>query len=224
MLRRARIMVVRGLGWRRSPWRRTMIGVGAVTILGLAGGCGAQVSRSVTSTPSTSPAPPAAASTTAATTAPPSTTAPSTTAPSTATTSTTVPCALSSTPGTANTVPVGPVCSAAGAPHFDTPRAAMTYLARAWNTDNVRELDYVTDPAGRAEMNSMATLMMNLRFRDCTKNPAGDYTCYFLHDIAPSTSPTTYPDPAGYPPGEAVFTVAPAQGPGWYLTEVIHCG
>jgi hypothetical protein len=100
----------------------------------------------------------------------------------------------------------------------------MTYLARAWNTDNVRELDYVTDPAGRAEMNSMATLMMNLRFRDCTKNPAGDYTCYFLHDIAPSTSPTTYPDPAGYPPGEAVFTVAPAQGPGWYLTEVIHCG
>jgi hypothetical protein len=28
----------------------------------------------------------------------------------------------------------------------------------------------------------------------------------------------------GYPPGEAVFTVAPATGPGWYLTQVIHCG
>jgi hypothetical protein len=100
----------------------------------------------------------------------------------------------------------------------------MTYLTAAWNSNNVRELDYVTDPAGREQMNSMASLMVNLRFDSCTQNPAGDYTCYFTHDIAKSTSSTTYPNPNNYPPGEAVFTVAPAAGPGWYLTEVEHCG
>ncbi|MGO8860225.1 MAG: hypothetical protein ACLQRH_05560 [Acidimicrobiales bacterium] len=145
-------------------------------------------------------------------------------APTSATTATTEPCGLSATPGTANTVPVDQVCPAAGAPHFGTPEAAMSYLANAWNADNVRELDYVTDPAGRAQMDSMATLMVNLRFKYCAENPAGDYTCYFSHDIAPASSETTYPNPMGYPPGEAVFTVAPAETPGWYLTEVIHCG
>jgi len=100
----------------------------------------------------------------------------------------------------------------------------MTYLASAWNADNVQHLDYVTDPAGRQEMDSMATLMVNLQFKYCTANPAGDYTCYFTHDIARSTSSTTYSNPMNYPPGEAVFTVAPALAPGWYLTQVIHCG
>jgi hypothetical protein len=134
---------------------------------------------------------------------------------------TTVPCSLSLGGGT---LPIDQVCSAAGAPHFGSPQEAMTFLAQAWNTNNVQQIDYVTDPAGRGQMNSMASLMVNLRFKSCTENPAGDYTCFFSHDITPSTSPTTYPNPGGYPPGEAVFTVAPASGPGWYLTNVIHCG
>jgi hypothetical protein len=100
----------------------------------------------------------------------------------------------------------------------------MTYLAQAWNTGNVQQIDYVTNPAGRAQMDSMASLMIDLRFKNCSENPAGDYTCYFTHNIAPSTSPTTFPNPMNYPPGEAVFTVAPAEAPGWYLTNVIHCG
>jgi hypothetical protein len=100
----------------------------------------------------------------------------------------------------------------------------MAYLSTAWNSGNVQQLDYVTDPDGRAQMNSMAAQMVHLEFKSCSVNPTGDYTCYFTHDIAPSTSSTTYPDPAGYPPGEAVFTVAPAATPGWYLTDVIHCG
>jgi hypothetical protein len=66
--------------------------------------------------------------------------------------------------------------------------------------------------------------MVNLRFKYCSANPTGDYSCYFGHDIAPSDSSTTYPNPMNYPPGEAVFTVVPAMTPGWYLTEVIHCG
>jgi hypothetical protein len=143
-----------------------------------------------------------------------------TTAPRT--TTTTVPCSL--TGGGTTPVPVDEHCSSNGAPHFGTPTEAMVYLAAAWNSGNVRELDYVTDPNGRGQMNSMAAQMVNLQFKNCTQNPAGDYTCYFTHDIAQSTSSTTYPNPGGYPPGEAVFTVAPAAAPGWYLTEVIHCG
>ena len=100
----------------------------------------------------------------------------------------------------------------------------MTFLAAAWNSGNVQEVDYVTNPAGRQQMDSMAALMVNLRFDHCSQNPAGDYTCYFTHDIAASDTSTTYPNPENYPPGEAVFTVAPAVAPGWYLTEVIHCG
>ncbi len=100
----------------------------------------------------------------------------------------------------------------------------MHYLAAAWNTDNVQELDYVTDPAGRQQMNLMGTQMQNLQFKSCAANPTGDFTCYFSHDISPSDTSTTYPNPMNYPPGEAVFTVAPATTPGWYLTEVIHCG
>jgi hypothetical protein len=139
-------------------------------------------------------------------------------------TTTTTICPLSGTSGTAVTVPIDDVCPSAGTPHFDTPDSAMTYLSAAWNSGNVQELDYVTDPAGRQEMDSMAAEMVNLQFESCSENPGGDYTCYFSHDIAPSTSATTYPNPGNYPPGEAVFTVAPAQTPGWYLTEVIHCG
>ena len=68
-------------------------------------------------------------------------------------------------------------------------------------------------------MDSMAAFMAHLLFDYCTHNPAGDYTCYFTHDIVASASPTTYPNPKNYPPGEAVFTVAPASVPGWYLTQ-----
>ena len=141
-----------------------------------------------------------------------------------AATTTTTSCPLSSTPGASATVPVSSVCSAVGSPHFATPDDAMAYLAAAWNSGNVQKIDYVTDPAGRQQMDSMAAQMVNLRFGHCSQNPAGDYTCYFTHDIAASASSTTYPNPMNYAPGEAVFTVAPAAAPGWYLTEVIHCG
>lgn len=132
------------------------------------------------------------------------------------------PCSLTRT-GTSQ-VPVAQVCSATGAPHFDTPQAAMAYLANAWNAGNVEQIDYVTDPTGREQLDSMANMLVNLRFERCAANPGGDYTCFFSHDIVPSSSPTTYPNPMNYPPGEAVFTAAPAATPGWYLTEVIHCG
>ena len=147
-----------------------------------------------------------------------------TTAPAHPAGTTTTGCSLDKSLDSTGTLPVGSVCSSAGTPHFASPDAAMAYLAHAWNSGNVQEVDYVTDPAGRDQMNSMAAQMVNLQFKSCTANPAGDYTCYFMHDIAPTVSGTTYPNPNNYPPGEAVFTVAPASTPGWYLTEVEHCG
>lgn len=200
---------------RRRAWVRAGLGSIAVVSIVAAAGCGTPTKGTDTNASSASTALP-----TLTTIVPASTT--STTTP--AATTTTIPCTLSVTPGSPETVPVDEVCSASGAPHFDTPQVAMTYLASAWNTDNVQALDYVTNPAGRQQMDAMASLMVNLQFKSCTQNPAGDYTCYFMHDIAASTSSTTYPNPGGYPPGEAVFTVAPAGGPGWYLTYVIHCG
>jgi hypothetical protein len=141
------------------------------------------------------------------------------------TTTTTIACPLSGGSGAAITVPVDQVCPGLGSPYFATPQSAMAYLATAWNSGNVQDLDYVTDPDGRSEMDSMAAEMVDLQFTSCSANTTGDYTCFFNHDIAPSASTTTtYPDPGGYPPGEAVFTVAPAATSGWYLTDVLHCG
>lgn len=187
-----------------SPSGRMVAAVGAV-IVALVAGCGSPSNRASSSGQ-------AGGQVQSTTTSEPSTTV------------ATVPCSLPGTPGTANTVPVNEVCSPTGAPRFDTPEAAMIYLADAWDANNIQEIDYVTDPAGRRQMDSMATLMVNLQFKSCTRNPAGDYTCFFSHDITPSSSPTTYPNPAGYPAGEAVFTVAPAAASGWYLTNVLHCG
>jgi hypothetical protein len=202
------------------------LGIGVLTVLAAA--CGppggqsairagvesAATTTVVSSTPAT-PEPSSTATTT--------TTLPTTTAAEGPATAVTAPCSLSGGSDTPQ-VPIYQVCSASGAPHFVTPQAAMVYLASAWNTHNVEEVDYVTNSAGRQEMDSMASLMVNLQFKNCTLNPAGDYTCYFSHDIIRPTSPTTYPNPNNYPPGEAVFTVAPAQIPGWYLTNVLRCG
>ncbi|HEY2213979.1 MAG TPA: hypothetical protein VGH31_02895, partial [Acidimicrobiales bacterium] len=81
---------------------------------------------------------------------------------------TTTACPLDGALGSTGTLPVGTVCAATGTPHFASPNAAMTYLANAWNTGNVQEVDYVTDPAGRDQMNSMAAQMVNLQFKSCT--------------------------------------------------------
>lgn len=185
----------------------------------------ASTASSGSTAPSAKAAPPASTNSPASTPpAPPASTSVAKPASSQAPAPASAACSLPDRSGAAGTVPLYQVCSSQGAPHFDTPQAAMTYLASAWNAGNTRQIDYVTDPAGRDQLNSMASLLVNLRFKSCTANPAGDYTCYLMHDIVPSTSPTTYPNPMNYPPGEAVFTVAPASGPGWYLTQVVHCG
>jgi hypothetical protein len=102
-------------------------------------------------------------------------------------------------------------------PHFTTPQAAMVYLAAAFNERNVVDLDHVTNPGARAQLNSMHSMAVDLKLDYCTRQPAGDYQCTFDHKY-PSTDKTRGPDP-----GHAVFLVGPAATPGWYMTVYESC-
>lgn len=104
-------------------------------------------------------------------------------------------------------------------PHFDTPEAAMAYLASAWNRNDLVELDHVTNPPARALLASMHSEAVNLRLNHCTRRQQGDYECFFDHDYPAGTS-TTLADGVG----QAEFLVGPALTPGWYMTVFIGCG
>ncbi|MHB8467483.1 MAG: hypothetical protein ACYDH6_00815 [Acidimicrobiales bacterium] len=118
-----------------------------------------------------------------------------------------------SVPSTSTSTTVAPL------PHFDTPEAAMTYLAAAWNANDLVSLRHVTNPAARAQLDAMHSEAINLRLDHCTKRPEGDYECTFRHDY-PAATPTTMPGGVG----EAAFLVGPADTPGWYMTVFEHCG
>jgi hypothetical protein len=124
----------------------------------------------------------------------------------------TAPVDVPTPPAPTTTVPPGP-------PHFDTPQAAMTYLAAAWNTGNTVDLDHVTNPAGRADLAAMRSEAVDLRLDHCAGRPQGDYLCYFDHGYrsGPSSAVTTAANPM-------VVLVGPARTPGWYMTVFISCG
>ena len=105
----------------------------------------------------------------------------------------------------------------ASSPHFATPQAAMTYLASAWNRNDLVELGHVTNPAARAALADMRRDVTNLRLNHCTARPVGDYICYFDHDFLPGTA--TSPGAIG----QAVFLAGPAATPGWYMTVFETC-
>src|SRR5205085_10505941 len=109
-----------------------------------------------------------------------------------------------------------------GKPHFATPEDAMRYLADAWNRDDVVSLKHVTDPSARDELDTMHSVATNLRLTRCDKNPIGDYSCHFAHDYPPHPSTTMALEHQGMV-GEAVFTVGPADTPGWYMTVFESC-
>ena len=118
---------------------------------------------------------------------------------------------------TTTTAPAEPVSLETVPPHFDTPEAAMRYLATAWNENDLVSLRHVTDPDGRRHLDEMRAEAVDLRLDRCEANPEGDYTCFFDHD---------YPD--GHVPtgahGEAAVLVGPADTPGWYMTTFKYCG
>jgi hypothetical protein len=125
-----------------------------------------------------------------------------------------------STVATSTTPPTSaaPAMTAAP-PHFDTPEAAMTYLATAWNTNDVVWLRHVTNPAARAQLDAMHSEAVNLRLDHRDRRPQGDNACTFRHDYPAATATTM---PGGI--GEAVFLVGPALTPGWYMTVFQSCG
>jgi hypothetical protein len=94
----------------------------------------------------------------------------------------------------------------------------MTYLAEAWNNNDLVSLRHVTNPAARDQLDAMHSEATNLRVDRCEANPEGDYTCYFKHDY-----PAGYTAPADAR-GEAAVLVGPADTPGWYMTVFLYCG
>lgn len=129
----------------------------------------------------------------------------------------TSPAATPTSPAATPTSPAQPSTAAPGntKPHFDTPQAAMTYLAHAYNTWDVTALHYVTEPRAFARLMEMRSDAFNLRLKYCTANPRGDFTCYFRHDFPVSEHKTGY--------GQAVFIAAPALTPGWYMYQFQTC-
>jgi hypothetical protein len=118
----------------------------------------------------------------------------------------------------ANTPPAAPqpaLASGYAGPHFDTPQAAMTYLAAAYNSDDITALHRVTEPRAFSRLMRMRSDAVNLRLESCTANPRGDYTCYFRHDFPASEHKPGH--------GEAVFISAPALNPGWYMYQFQSC-
>jgi predicted lipid-binding transport protein (Tim44 family) len=100
-------------------------------------------------------------------------------------------------------------------PHFDSPQAAMTYLAAAYNAGDLTALHHVTEPRAFSRLMSMRSDALNLRLRYCTPNPRGDFACYFRHDFPASEHKTGH--------GQAVFIAAPALNPGWYMYQFQSC-
>ena len=127
---------------------------------------------------------------------------------------------------TTTPTPTAAPTSSAPAVHFDTPEAAMRYLAAAYNRNDLAALKKVTNPDARNALESMRAEAVNLKLESCDRQPAGDYLCVFSHDYPPGYSPDTSHDNDEYYDGHghATFVVAPADNPGWYMTVLLDCG
>jgi hypothetical protein len=113
--------------------------------------------------------------------------------------------------------PASPASPAAPRLFFDTPQAAMRYLADAYNRNDLLALGHVTTPVARVNLVAMRRTAVNLKLVGCTANAArGDYTCSFTHEYPPKLHQTSL--------GHAHFTAAPADAHGWYMTVLEDCG
>ncbi|MDQ1746268.1 MAG: hypothetical protein QOD07_531 [Frankiaceae bacterium] len=102
-------------------------------------------------------------------------------------------------------------------PRFDSPEAAMRYLAAAWNRHDVAALKHVTTPEGRAALTGMYDEAVNLRLDYCqARSGMGDYDCHFIHDYPARLHKKGE--------GHAEFIAGPARNPGWYMTVFVGCG
>jgi hypothetical protein len=109
-----------------------------------------------------------------------------------------------------------PDCPGEPSPHFATPEAAMTYLASAWNRDDLGQLCQVTNPNARLLLLGMHQEAVNLRLAHCDKVGIGQYTCLFDHDYPKKMHKKGV--------GHTTLDVAAADNPGWYMTVYEGCG
>lgn len=93
----------------------------------------------------------------------------------------------------------------------------MTYLAAAFNSDNVAALHAVTTPGSYLALTQMRSEAVNLQLQYCTLDAnRGDYYCSFSHDYPASLHQSGH--------GGSTMLVAPADNPGWYLYRLVGCG
>jgi len=109
-----------------------------------------------------------------------------------------------------------PSCPGGPSVHFDTPQAAMRYLASAWNRKDYAALCQVTNPNARYLLVNMHREAVNLRLKSCEKLVVGHYSCTFIHDYPASMHKQGH--------GRTWLDVAPALNPGWYMTVYEGCG
>jgi hypothetical protein len=109
-----------------------------------------------------------------------------------------------------------PTCPGGPTVHFDTPEAAMTYLAAAWNRNDLAALCQVTNPNARFELNDMHREAVNLRLKSCDQFKVGYYNCTFIHDYPARMHKSGT--------GRAWLVAAAADNPGWYMTIYEGCG
>lgn len=110
-----------------------------------------------------------------------------------------------------------PNCPAGGPHvHFNTPEAAMTYLASAWNRNDLAELCQVTNPNARFLLNDMHREAVHLRLMGCKKVEVGAYQCTFRHDYPKNMHKKGT--------GRTWLSVAAADNPGYYMTVFQGCG
>jgi len=113
--------------------------------------------------------------------------------------------------GLAAAIGLGTGGTAQAAPwvHFDTPQAAMRYLADAYNRGDNVALHHVTTPESFKEVQAMHSEAVSLKLEYCTATGHGDYHCYFQHRYPKSFHNNGY--------GASFMVVAPALNPGWYM-------
>jgi hypothetical protein len=100
--------------------------------------------------------------------------------------------------------------------HFDTPQAAMRYMAAAWNRGDLRALHHVTTPSAFRDLMGMHSEAVNLKLQHCNATGHGDYICHFQHRYPKSFHNNGY--------GASDMIVAPAINPGWYMYSLVGCG
>src|SRR4051794_35545422 len=88
----------------------------------------------------------------------------------------------SPTPSPSPVPTASPIPPKDAGPHFETPEAAMRYLATAWNRMDMPALKHVTDPQARQLLIDMYREAADLKLDHCSPRKAfGDFECYFTH-------------------------------------------